>query len=279
MPARSARAFTVALVAVTVLLVVAGVVIRVFGGDVDDSVDGRPTVRTIDVVATYDHDPVLYTQGLEFVGDLLIESGGQRGESRLRVYDPVDGEVIDDRRLPDELFGEGATVVDDRVWQLTWTSGRALRYTLDGLEPVDEVSYQGEGWGLCLLDDQLVMSDGSDRLTFRDVDSFEAESTVAVTLDGVPVELLNELECVRGDDPSDDRVWANVYQTNMIYGIDPATGSITDVVDATTLVPPGFEGDTELVLNGIAHHRETGRFWLTGKRWPVLYEAEFGSGG
>jgi glutamine cyclotransferase len=249
----------------------------------------EPALRTITVTEIYGHDSA-YTQGLEWIDGgrwdgRLLESAGRYGESRLRIWDPIgdpDGPpaTLVETELSDDLFAEGATVVGDRVWQLTWTAGRAFVYDLDTLEPVAEFGYESEGWGLCLLDDVLVRSDGTDRLWFHRPDDFEVVATVEVTADGVPVEAINELECIAGADSAasaratDDRIWANIYQSNTIVAIDPASGEVTDVVDASTLVPPGFEGDTDRVLNGIAYQPETGRFWLTGKRWPVLYEVE-----
>jgi glutamine cyclotransferase len=247
----------------------------------------EPALRTITVIEVYDHDSA-YTQGLEWIDGgrwegRLLESAGRYGESRLRIWDPIgdpDGPpaALVQTELSDDLFAEGATVVGDRVWQLTWTAGRAFVYDLDTLEPVAEFAYETEGWGLCLLDGVLVRSDGTDRLWFHRPDDFEVVSTVEVTADGLPVEAINELECVPGADSeasgrsADDRIWANIYQSNNIIAIDPESGVVTDVVDASALVPPGYEGDTDRVLNGIAYQPDTGRFWLTGKRWPALYE-------
>lgn len=279
-----------ALVAALVVLTLVGSACGVAATGEPLEVSGETTVaeppasdvveRAVRIVATHPHDTVLFTQGLEFDGDLLVESGGKRGESRLRVYNPDSGEVVADRPMSDELFAEGSTVVGDTVWQLTWTAERGFVYGLENLDPIAEFEYDGEGWGLCSFDDRFVMSNGSDELTFRSLDDFSVEGSVSVRLDGQPIDKLNELECVSdlsGSGPG-ERIWANVYRSNMIYGIDPATGSVTDIVDLTDLVPPGFEGDTDQVLNGIARHPTTGRFWFTGKRWPVLYEAEFVEG-
>ena len=235
-----------------------------------------PTALEIVVVSEYDHDST-YTQGLEFIDDgpdagLLLESGGQRGESLLRVWNPDTGEVVRTHALDDDLFAEGATLVGGDVWQLTWHAETAFRYDLDTLTPIDEVSYQGEGWGLCQLGTDLVMSDGSSTLTFRNPDTFEAMAVVQVTRDGVPVQNLNELECVPGADG--DLVWANVYQTTDLLAIDPGSGQVVHTVDASSLVPDDLVGNSDLVLNGIAYQPDTDRFWLTGKRWPVLYEVE-----
>jgi glutaminyl-peptide cyclotransferase len=243
----------------------------------DESSEGDVVYRVLEVVNTYDHDEALYTQGLEFVDGMLLESGGRWGESVLRIYDPETGAIAADHRVDDDLFAEGATVHDGRVWQLTWLAETALVYELDDLKPVEEVPYRGEGWGLCLLGDRFVMSNGSDQLTFRRTDDFSPSGSTAVALGAQPIMNLNELECVTiaADGSTSQRVWANAYQSNLIYGIDPASGQVTDVVDASDLVPPGFEGDLDRVLNGIAYNPESGNFWLTGKNWPLLYEVRF----
>ena len=135
---------------------------------------------------------------------------------------------------------------------------------------VDEWDYDGQGWGACRLDDAtVVVSDGSTRLTLRGTDDFAVASVVEVHLDGEPLDDLNELECVDGT------VWANVWHTDLVVGIDPATGQVTTVVDASGLPVDRRGLGNEDVLNGIAHDPATGRFLLTGKRWPVLFEVEF----
>ncbi|HJM72288.1 MAG TPA: glutaminyl-peptide cyclotransferase, partial [Acidimicrobiales bacterium] len=165
---------------------------------------------------------------------------------------------------------------DDRAIQLTWKAGRAVVWDLATLSKVDVLTYGGQGWGLCGLGEtgpdgaahSLVMSDGSDHLTFRNFD-LARSGDIAVRLDGRPVERLNELECVDGT------VWANVWLTDTIVAIDPSTGAVTAVVDASGLLADRSTLGDEDVLNGIAHDPETGRFLLTGKRWPVLFEVVF----
>ncbi len=244
--------------------------------ETETETDTGPSELDVVVVAEYPHDST-YTQGLEFIDEgpdagRLVESGGQWGESLLRIWDPVSGEVVRTHDVDPDLFAEGATVVGDQVWQLTWQAGTAFRYDLATLTPQAEVSYSGEGWGLCQLGTDLVMSDGSATLTFRDHDTFEAMSTVDVTRGGTPVENLNELECVTSG--GTDLVWANVYQTTELLAIKPQTGEVVHTVDASQLVPADLVGNSDLVLNGIAYQADTDRFWLTGKRWPVLYEVE-----
>ena len=222
----------------------------------------------VEVVATHPHDAGAYTQGLEVVDGLLLESTGELGESSLRLVDPRTGEIERMISLDDQLFGEGATVVGDEVWQLTWQNGTALVHDLDDFSERRRVAYEGEGWGLCAIADRLVMSDGSSRLSFRDQATFDVVGTVEVTLAGAPVAKVNELDCAGG------LVWANVYRTTSLVAIDPADGRVVAEADLAELVPPGLEGDDYLVANGVAFDPTTGRFWLTGKRWPVLYEVE-----
>mgnify|MGYP002847250243 CR=1 FL=1 len=223
------------------------------------------------VLAEHPHDPTAFTQGLEIVDGVLWESTGLRGESTLRAVDRTSGRLLGSVALEPDLFGEGLTALGDgRLLQLTWTAGRALVWEAGTLLVVDEWDYDGQGWGACRLDDAtVVVSDGSTRLTLRGTDDFAVASVVEVHLDGEPVDDLNELECVDGT------VWANVWHTDLVVGIDPATGQVTTVVDASGLPVDRRGLGNEDVLNGIAHDPATGRFLLTGKRWPVLFEVEF----
>ncbi|MGB5758417.1 MAG: glutaminyl-peptide cyclotransferase, partial [Acidimicrobiales bacterium] len=239
------------------------------------AVGGAPTERAgitdyeAVVVATVAHDPAAYTQGLEFVDGLLLESTGLVGESSIRLVDPETGDVLAVEEVPEPLFAEGATVVGDEIWQLTWQNEVLLIRSLDDLEERRRLAYRGEGWGLCATEDRLIMSDGSSRLTFRDRETFEVLGSVEVTDGGEPLQQLNELECVG------DRVWANVYLTARIVSIDPDSGAVDGSLSVEALVPEGImDDDPGNVSNGIAYNRETGRFWLTGKRWPVMYEVE-----
>lgn len=217
------------------------------------------------------HDPTAFTQGLEFDDGRLFESRGLYDEDVvLTQIDPADGTAIEQvmRDPGEEYFAEGLTVVGDRLIQLTWRAGMAFVYDVDTLERTGTFTYQGEGWGLCDQPDRLVMSDGTATLTFRDPVTFEATGTVTVTLDGEPVERLNELECVDG------MVWANVWQTDSIVVVDPADGAVTSVVDASGLLTPEEAADAD-VLNGIAYDPDGDTWLLTGKRWPWMFEVTF----
>ncbi|HUO38322.1 MAG TPA: glutaminyl-peptide cyclotransferase [Mycobacterium sp.] len=226
-----------------------------------------PVLRPI-VLAEIPHDPTAYTEGLELDGPNLYESTGIMGQSpsQLRELDPATGVLRRAAPVPHGYFGEGITVVGNRIWQLTYRDGVAVEWDKASLAPVREVALTGEGWGLCRDGDRLVRSDGSSRLHYQDPADFTETGSVSVTRDGTPVNGLNELECVDG------QVWANVWPSDEIVRIDPATGLVNEVVDATGLLPgPRPRAD---VLNGIAHF-DAQEFLLTGKCWPLMFRVHF----
>jgi glutaminyl-peptide cyclotransferase len=222
----------------------------------------------VQVLATLPHDTTMYTQGLEIRDGLLYESSGLVGQSRVRATTLSSTVTLHEATLPDPLFGEGLTVTSDRLWQLTWTSGLAIERDPATLTERRRVTYQGEGWGLCHDGNRLVMSDGSDRLTFRDPVTFAPSGQLAVRLDGELVRQLNELECAGGV------VWANVYQDDRILRIDPHTGTVTGVVEASGLLSTRQRATAD-VLNGIAAIPGTDEFVITGKNWPSLFRVRF----
>lgn len=221
------------------------------------------------VVATYPHDPNAYTQGLVFIDGVLYEGTGQWGESELRQVDLDTGTVVQSHPLADAYFGEGIVVFDDRIYQITWKAGVAFVYDRETFEQIGTFAYEGEGWGLTTDGERLIMSDGSDRLTFRDPETFEATGTVVVRAAGQPVTRLNELEYIDGE------VWANVYQTDWIVRIDPESGDVVGWLDMRGLKPADDPRWANVdVLNGIAWDADRGRLFITGKDWPELYEIE-----
>lgn len=220
-----------------------------------------------EIISTHSFDSTSFTQGLELDGDELIVGTGQYGGSRI-YRSSVDGQESVSQSLDPEFFGEGITKSGDAIWQLTWNEGVAFKRDADTLEELDRVSYDGQGWGICSTDDALITSDGSSTLTFRDPETFAENSTVDVTLDGSPVGNLNELECVDGE------VYANIFLDTDIMRIDPNSGEVTAVIDASN-IPNNATPDTNNVLNGIAHVPDSDRFYITGKRWPDLYEVRF----
>lgn len=224
--------------------------------------------RKVKVLSSMPHDAAAYTQGLVWSEGALYESAGQYGHSSLRQVDPKTGKVLRSVEVAPQYFAEGLARVGDRLIQLTWQEGTALVYDLATFERRGELPYSGEGWGLCFDGQRLILSDGSNRLSFRDPATFATTGGVNVLLDGRPVMSLNELECVDG------AVYANVWQTDEIVRIDPATGRVTAVIDASGLLTPKEAARAE-VLNGIAWKPETKTFLLTGKYWPKMFEAVF----
>lgn len=221
-----------------------------------------------EVRETHPHDRRAFTQGLEWHDGALWESTGQHGSSELRKVDLATGEVAESRFLGPSYFAEGLTRVGERWIQITWQEGTALVWEMPGLTEVARFSYDGEGWGLCHDGRRLVMSDGSSRLTFRDARTFEEIGRVEVTLDGAPLALLNELECVDGF------VYANVWGREEIVRIDPSTGRVVARIRADGLLTPEERRGTD-VLNGIAYRPDTETWLVTGKWWPKVFEGVF----
>ncbi|HKO92147.1 MAG TPA: glutaminyl-peptide cyclotransferase [Polyangiaceae bacterium] len=225
-----------------------------------------PTI-TPRVIATFPHDPAAFTQGLLLHDGFVFESTGLTGESSLRRVDRRTGEVLQSIALPAEHFGEGLALFDGRFVQLTWMHGLATLRDQTSFAELGTFTYDTEGWGLCHDGRRFIMTDGSDRLTFRDSTTFDVLGSVPVQEDGVAFPRLNELECVGG------RVLANVWLTDTILHIDPETGNVLTKIDAAGLLTPA-EANAADVLNGIAFDAETGHYLLTGKLWPRLFEVE-----
>lgn len=220
------------------------------------------------VVATYPHDPTAFTQGLVLDDGVLYESTGLEGKSTLRRVDIPTGKILKSVPLAPDHFGEGLARTPLGLIQLTWTSQTALVYDPTTLAPRGRAAYQGEGWGLCYDGASLVMSDGTDVLTFRRPDTFAIERTVHVVRDGAAQRNLNELECVAGS------VYANVWQRDFLVRIEPTTGRVLERIDAAGLLSDR-EREAADVLNGIAHDSADGSFYLTGKLWPKLFKVRF----
>lgn len=231
------------------------------------AVSGEIPDLRVTVLATLPHDTSAFTEGLELAGDQLYESTGLDGQSSIRVGTPGQPPRVD-VPLSSSLFGEGITVLGPTLWQLTWQNGIAIERDSTTLAELRRVSYQGEGWGLCHQQGRLVMSNGSDRLTFRDPVTFAPLGTVTVHRGGQTYSQLNELECVG------DVVYANVWQTNEILRIDPGSGTVTGLIDASGLLTPEQQRGAD-VLNGIAAIPGTDEFLITGKLWPVLFRVRF----
>jgi glutamine cyclotransferase len=234
--------------------------------------EGATERLTLRVVNRYPHDTEAFTQGLLWRDGELYESTGLYGHSTLRRVDLTTGRVEAEASLEPQLFGEGLAFASGRFVQLTWREGRALRWRpsdRDAPARDGEWRYDGEGWGLAFDGRELVQSDGSARLTFRDPNTFTVTRTLTVTESGRAVAALNELEVVDGV------VYANLWGSDEIVRIDPVTGHVTARIDAAPLHAEVARAAASAdVLNGIAWRPETKTFLLTGKLWPTLFEVE-----
>jgi glutamine cyclotransferase len=219
------------------------------------------------VVASYHHDSNAFTQGLVYRGGVLYESTGLRGRSSLRKVELATGRVLQQRAVAPAYFAEGLTDWHDRLIQLTWQSNVAFAYDLATFAPLRTFSYEGEGWGLTHDATHLIMSDGSAELRFLDPATFREIKRITVRDRGEPVGELNELEMVKGE------IFANVWQTDRICRIDPATGRVVGWIDLAGLLPPAQRAGVD-VLNGIAYDAEHDRLFVTGKLWPKLFQIE-----
>lgn len=224
------------------------------------------TVMTYEVLNSFPHDPQAFTQGLVYHEGYLYESTGLYGESTLRKVDPETGEVLMEVDLPAEYFAEGLVIFEDQLFQLTWREGTGFIYNLEDFALLDQFNYQTEGWGLAHDGERLIMSDGTNKLYFLDLSSLQVTGSVDVTFQGEKIVRLNELEYIRGE------IYANIWQTDLIVRIDPAAGDVLGWIDLAGILPDDFRTPETDVLNGIAYDPENDRLFITGKRWPRLYE-------
>ena len=209
-----------------------------------------------------------FVQGLQILDGKLYVSTGRYGESRLLRYDFSSSRLEGGRKLHPRLWGEGLTILDDTLYQLTWRAGMLLVYDLATLAYRETFPLPGEGWGLAHNGSELVYSDGSHRLHYLSPETGERLRTISVTEAGMPVPELNELEWING------KIWANVVRTDRIVIIDPDTGVVSAGIDLAGLLPAAERQPDTSGLNGIALDPADGGIWVTGKRWPWLYRIE-----
>ena len=236
----------------------------------------QPELVNYTVINTYPHDINAYTQGLEFYGDLLIEStgngigqSGKKGKSSVRKVNPKTGEILKINELPDAIFGEGATILNNKLYQLTYQNNEAYVYNLETLEKEQTLPYfkKMEGWGLTNDGTNLYMTDGSDKIYIINPQTFELIDYIVVSSQNNTIPAINELEWVNG------KIYANIYTNeSAIVTIDPKNGAIESIInlsDLRTKVTQHIDLD---VLNGIAYNKNTDTFFVTGKNWDKMFE-------
>jgi len=234
--------------------------------DADTTTIARTPSWGYEVVATHPHDTSSFTEGLFFHEGRLFESTGEVGTSYIREVELTTGRAIRQRDLAPPYFGEGTIVFGDKLYQLTWTSGKAFVYDWKTFKPTGEFTYDGEGWALTTDGTSLIMSNGTPMIRWRDPKTFAVTDSISVTDHGTAVTSLNELEWVKGE------IWANVWQSEQIARIDPQTGVVTGWIDLSGILKAIDRTGREDVLNGIAYDAANDRYYVTGKRWAKLFE-------
>lgn len=218
------------------------------------------------VVNVFPHDRGSFTQGLVYYKGFLYEGTGQETRSSLRKTDLISGEVLNQHNLDSKFFGEGITVFDGKIYQLTWQTKVGFVYDLETFRMLNKFYYQTEGWGLTTMGDKLVMSDGSNIMYFIDPAMFVPVARIEVYDNKSKVTDLNELEYIKGE------IWANIWNTDIIARIDPVSGKVLAYIDLKGIMnDPSFDTSVN-VLNGIAFDSENERIFVTGKNWPKLFE-------
>jgi len=223
-----------------------------------------PPVYVGQVSRVFPHDASAYTQGLVFDGGFLYEGTGERGQSTLRKVELKTGKTLLSHRLDGHLFGEGITVWNDQIVQLTWRSGVGIVYDESTFREIRRFWYYGEGWGLTHDGTHLIMSDGSSTLRFLDPQTYRVVRRIFVRSEGRRLGDVNELEYVDGE------IFANIWHRDSIARISPESGEVTGWIDLRHLLPG--RTDREACLNGIAYDAEQKRLFVTGKSWPKLFE-------
>lgn len=227
--------------------------------------DVMPSELLFSKLKTITHDAKSYTQGFEIHNNILYESSGQYGASSIRKVNLKTGQLITEKKLDPSFFAEGLTVLNGKVYQLTWKEGQCIIYDED-LKEIKKIGFRstnGEGWGICNDGVSLIISDGSNKLSFINPETFAVEKVMEIYAGNTPVNYLNELEYVNG------YIYANIYTTNQIAQIEAKTGKVLAVIELSSLKSENPNGE---VLNGIAYQKSTNTFFVTGKYWDNTYE-------
>lgn len=221
------------------------------------------------VLETVEHDPTFFTQGFELHNEIVYESSGLYGQSKVRKYRLSSNQSLAQTQLPSRYFAEGITLLKDTLYLLTWKENTLLLLDPDNLKKRAELKYDGEGWGLANNGNHLIMSDGSDTIYFRNATTFEIEHQIKVKWGQQSISRINELEFAQG------YIWANVFQSPVILKINPVNGDVAAIYDLQKIAQIHTNGRDERVLNGIAYDKDKKAFWITGKLWSSRYLVEF----
>ena len=230
------------------------------------TISSAAPIYTYKVIAKYPHSTDSYTEGLFYLDGMFYEGTGRAGQSAVLVVDPKTGKITQRHNLSSEYFGEGIVDWGPNIYEWTWTSHVCFVYDRRTLRLVKQFTYAGEGWGMTRTDKELITSDGTATLRFRDPDTFKETHKIVVREGSIRVDKLNELEFINGE------IYANIWHSDMLVRISPRDGQVIAWIDLTGLLPGEQKVDDESVLNGIAYDAQHDRLFVTGKLWPTLFE-------
>ncbi|MFD1613565.1 glutaminyl-peptide cyclotransferase [Gelatiniphilus marinus] len=232
--------------------------------------DVAPKIYTFNIINQYPHDITSYTQGLEFFNDTIYESTGQYRESKLRKVDYKTGKVLKNINLADEYFGEGLTILNDKIYQLTWQENTGFVYDVNTLNKLSSFKYGNskEGWGLCNDKNIIYKSDGTEKIWILHPETLVEQDYIQVLTNKGKIGRINELEWING------KIYANIYQKNGVAIINPKNGAVDAVIDFSSLKEKVTQHNKLDVLNGIAYNPENKTIFVTGKRWDKLFEVK-----
>jgi len=214
------------------------------------------------IIKKYKHDPSAFTQGLVYQNDHFFESTGGWGSSEIRKINKHTGKVINFNKLQSKYFGEGLTIYDDKIFQVTWKSNKGFVYDINNFKILDDFNIYGQGWGLTNDGQSLILSDGSEKIYYLNPKNFEIEKTISVSVNGNKLIYINELEFIRGE------IWANIWKSNDIITVNPLSGIVTSIFDISKI---SEQTEIEDVANGIAWDKVNDKIFITGKNWNFIY--------
>ena len=214
------------------------------------------------IIKKYKHDPSAFTQGLVYQNDHFFESTGGWGSSEIRKINKHTGKVINFNKLQSKYFGEGITIYDNKIFQVTWKSNKGFVYDINNFKLLDDFNIYGQGWGLTNDGQSLILSDGSEKIYYLNPKNFEIEKTISVSVNGNKLIYINELEFIRGE------IWANIWKSNDIITVNPLSGIVTSIFDISKI---SEQTEIEDVANGIAWDKVNDKIFITGKNWNFIY--------